>query len=355
MSPQVENTNIVAFQELTAPGQLQRALPSPPAVQQLVLRTRHELRDVIAGVDTRRLVVVVGPCSIHDPVAAIDYANRLARLRRELADDLIILMRTYFEKPRTTVGWKGLINDPHLDGTRNIELGLRTAREVLLAINNVGVPCATEALDPITPQYISDLISWASIGARTTESQTHREMASGLSMPVGFKNGTDGSLDAAINALITAGQGHSFLGINAEGHASVVKTAGNPSRHIVLRGGHRPNYYREDVERAAQLVGKADPGLRRCVMIDSSHGNSSKDHRRQGVVCRDVVGQFVEGNGAILGLLIESNLEEGRQDWIQGANLRYGTSITDACIAWPETESVLRNVAERVRHRQQAA
>jgi len=232
---------------------------------------------------------------------------------------------------------------------------LKTAREVLLAVNREGVPCATEALDPITPQYLSDLISWASIGARTTESQTHREMASGLSMPIGFKNGTDGSLEAAINALISAGHGHSFLGINADGHAAVVKTTGNPNRHVVLRGGARPNYYREDVEQAVQQVAKADPSLKRPVMVDTSHGNSSKDYRRQGTVCRDVVDQFVGGQSGILGLLIESNIEEGRQDWMQGANLRYGTSITDACIGWPETENLLTMVAERVRNRQAAA
>jgi 3-deoxy-7-phosphoheptulonate synthase len=276
-------------------------------------------------------------------------------LRRELAEELVIVMRTYFEKPRTTVGWKGLINDPHLDGTRDIVLGLRRAREVLLAVSREGVPCATEALDPITPQYLSDLISWASIGARTTESQTHREMASGLSMPVGFKNGTDGSLDAAINALISAGHGHSFLGINADGHASVVKTSGNPNRHVVLRGGARPNYYREDVEAAVQQVARAAPELKRAVMVDTSHGNSSKDYRRQGTVCRDVVDQFVGGQSGLLGLLVESNLEEGRQDWIQGANLRYGTSITDACIGWTETEKLLTHVAEQVRSRPAAA
>ena len=355
MSPRTENSNVVGFQELTPPVRVKAALASTPEVEALVLETRREICDILTGADDRRLVVVVGPCSVHDPAAALDYAKRLAELRRRLSDQLVILMRTYFEKPRTTVGWKGLINDPHLDGTRDIELGLKTAREVLLAVNREGVPCATEALDPITPQYLSDLISWASIGARTTESQTHREMASGLSMPIGFKNGTDGSLEAAINALISAGHGHSFLGINADGHAAVVKTTGNPNRHVVLRGGARPNYYREDVEQAVQQVAKADPSLKRPVMVDTSHGNSSKDYRRQGTVCRDVVDQFVGGQSGILGLLIESNIEEGRQDWMQGANLRYGTSITDACIGWPETENLLTMVAERVRNRQAAA
>lgn len=355
MSPRTENSNVVGFQELTPPAQVQASLPLTAEVEELVLTARREIRDVLTGVDRRRLVVVVGPCSIHDPAAALDYAERLAVLRRRLADDLVVLMRTYFEKPRTTVGWKGLINDPHLDGTRDIELGVRTAREVLLAVNRAGVPCATEALDPITPQYLSDLITWASIGARTTESQTHREMASGLSMPIGFKNGTDGSLEPAINALISAGQSHSFLGINAEGHASVVKTAGNPARHVVLRGGSRPNYYREDVEQAVKLVAKADPTLKRAVMVDSSHGNSSKDHRRQAIVCRDVVEQFTSGQEGILGLLVESNLEEGRQNWIEGAILRYGVSITDACIGWGETEELLTAVARSVSARPVAA
>jgi len=355
MSPRTENRNIVGFQELTPPAQVKAALRPTPEVESLVLNTRCHIRDVLTGLDDRRLVVIVGPCSVHDPDAALDYARRLGRLRRELADELVIVMRTYFEKPRTTVGWKGLINDPRLDGTHDIELGIRTAREVLLAVGSEGVPCATEALDPITPQYLSDLISWASIGARTTESQTHREMASGLSMPVGFKNGTDGSLDSAINALISAGHEHSFLGIDADGRASVVKTTGNPDRHVVLRGGLRPNYYREDVESAVQQVGKADGRLRRPVMVDTSHGNSGKDHQRQGIVYRDVIDQFVGGQSAIMGLLVESNIEAGRQDWIQGANLRYGISITDACIGWQETEGLLRYAAEKVRSRRVAA
>ncbi len=355
MSPRTENNNVVGFQELTPPGQVQAALAPSTDTEQLVVETRQQIRDIVMGDDQRRLVVIVGPCSIHDPEAALDYASRLGKVRLALSEQLVIVMRTYFEKPRTTVGWKGLINDPHLDGTRDIELGVRTAREVLLAVNREGVPCATEALDPITPQYVSDLISWASIGARTTESQTHREMASGLSMPIGFKNGTDGSLAPAINALISAGQGHSFLGINADGHAAVVKTTGNPDRHVVLRGGARPNYYREDVDQAVLQVVKADERLRRSVMVDTSHGNSSKDYRRQGTVCRDVIDQFAGGQTGIMGLLIESNIEEGRQDWMQGANLRYGTSITDACIGWGETEELLGQIAERVRNREVAA
>lgn len=355
MPLRLENANVLAFQELSAPAELKRALALTPQITELVVRTRAEIRDLLRGTDARRLLVVVGPCSIHDAETALDYAQRLASLRERHSDSLLILMRTYFEKPRTTVGWKGLINDPNLDGTCDIALGLQRAREILLEINRLGVPCASEALDPVTPQYVSDLMSWASIGARTTESQTHREMASGFSMPIGFKNGTDGCLDGAVNALITAGRPHSFLGINAAGHASVVKTAGNPDRHVVLRGGARPNYYREDVETAAARVRAAAPELQRAVMVDSSHGNSSKDYRRQGIVCRDVVEQFAAGQQALLGLLVESNLHEGRQDWLPGATLHRGVSITDACIGWDETASLLDHLAARVRDSRQAA
>jgi 3-deoxy-7-phosphoheptulonate synthase len=355
MSPRVENANVVAFQDLPSPAELKRSLARTDRIEELILDTRAQLRAILTGQDRARLVVVVGPCSIHDPSLALEYAGRLASLREELADSLLLLMRTYFEKPRTTVGWKGLINDPHLDGTCDIALGLRTARELLLEVNRLGVPCASEALDPVTPQYISDLLAWASIGARTSESQTHREMASGLSMPVGFKNGTDGSLDTAVNALISAGQPHSFLGIDADGRASVVKTSGNPDRHVVLRGGARPNYYREDVEAAIRRVREVAPELTRPVMVDSSHGNSSKDYRRQGIVCRDVVEQFAGGQDGILGLLVESNLEEGRQNWMPGCALRRGVSITDGCIGWEETAVLLRHLADRVRATRRAA
>ncbi len=351
----VENVNVLAFQELTTPRALKQSLASTDRIEQLVVQTRDEIRAVLHGQDRRRLLVVVGPCSIHDPAIAVEYAQRLAPLRARHADSLLILMRTYFEKPRTTVGWKGLINDPNRDGTCDIALGLRNAREILLEVNRLGVPCASEALDPFTPQYVSDLFSWASIGARTTESQPHREMASGLSVPVGFKNGTDGSLDAAVNALITAGQPHSFLGIDADGRASVVKTSGNPDCHVVLRGGARPNYYREDVELAARRAHEAVPGLVRPVMVDSSHGNSNKDFRRQGIVCRDVVEQFVGGQDAILGLLVESNLVEGSQRWTPGCALEHGVSITDACIGWDETVALLEHLATRVRTVRHAA
>lgn len=355
MTCPVENTHVLAFQELPTPRALQEALPRTDRIEQLVVGTRDELRDVLHGRDRHRLVVVVGPCSIHDRAIAIEYARRLAPLRERYGKSLLILMRTYFEKPRTNVGWKGLINDPKRDGTCDLALGLHTAREILLEITRLGVPCASEALDPFTPQYVGDLLAWASIGARTTESQTHREMASGLSMPVGFKNGTDGCLDAAVNAVIAAGQPHSFLGIDADGRASVVKTSGNPDCHVVLRGGARPNYYREDVEMAARRAREAAPALARPVMVDSSHGNSSKDHRRQGIVCRDVVEQFVSGDDAILGLLVESNLVEGSQRWAPGSPLQYGVSITDACIGWEETAALLDHLAARVRTVRRAA
>jgi 3-deoxy-7-phosphoheptulonate synthase len=272
-----------------------------------------------------------------------------------ISDAAVVLMRAYFEKPRTTVGWKGLVNDPALDGSCDVLGGLRRARETLLQINRLGMPCASEALDPITPQFLSDLLSWASIGARTTESQTHREMASGLSMPIGFKNGTDGALEPAVNALISAGAAHSFLGVNGEGHAAVVKTTGNPIRHVILRGGSRPNYHQEDVEEASRKVREADPTLQRPVMVDTSHGNSNKDYTRQARVCRDVVRQFNDGQDCLMGLLVESNLVAGKQKWQKGAPLKYGQSITDACIGWEETEELLEHVASRVREAQRAA
>ncbi len=265
-------------------------------------------------------------------------------------DRLIVVMRTYFEKPRTTVGWKGLINDPHLDGSCEIAEGLQIARRILLEINELGLPCGGEVLDPITPQYISDLLSWASIGARTIESQTHREMASGLSMPIGFKNSTDGSLRVALDAMISARHPHTFLGISAAGETSMIKTAGNPDRHVVLRGGGKgPNYSPADVARATELV--ADEGVARPVMIDCSHGNSSKDYTRQPIVCREVLAQLDANRGAVMGLLLESNLQPGRQDWKAGTTLRYGVSITDACIGWEDTETLLGEIAAAARTR----
>jgi 3-deoxy-7-phosphoheptulonate synthase len=293
-------------------------------------------------------VVVVGPCSIHDPEAALDYARRLLEVAKATRDRLIVVMRTYFEKPRTTIGWKGLINDPHLDGSCDIATGLQLARTILLEINELGLPCGGEVLDPITPQYISDLLSWASIGARTIESQTHREMASGLSMPIGFKNSTDGGLQVALHAMISARHPHTFLGISADGATAMIKTGGNPDRHVVLRGGGSgPNYSPADVARAVEMV--AGEGLARPVMIDCSHGNSNKDYTRQPAVCREVLSQLGATEGAIMGLLVESNLQPGRQDWVAGTDLRYGVSITDACIGWEETEKLLGEIAAAAR------
>lgn len=342
----VENTNLTGFLPLVAPRRVKSELVASPAVLEQVLATRAALRDVIFGRDLLRRVVIVGPCSIHDPDAAIEYATRLAKVRAQTRERLIVIMRTYFEKPRTTVGWKGLINDPHLDGTCDIGTGLYRARRTLLAINELGVPCGSELLDPITPQYVADLLSWASIGARTTESQTHREMASGVSMPVGFKNGTDGSLEACVNALISAGASHHFLGINSDGATCVVQTRGNPDRHVVLRGGAEPNYFPDDVRAAAERVSAAAPAIVRSIMVDSSHGNSMKDYRRQPEVCRAVLEQMKQGQIALMGFLIESNLEEGRQDWKRGAPLARGVSITDGCLGWSATEELLFEIAE---------
>jgi 3-deoxy-7-phosphoheptulonate synthase len=350
MAEKLENRNLVAVTPLTPPRAVKAKLPHTEAATGLVLATRRAIRDVIHGIDTTRLVVVVGPCSIHDPAAALEYAEHLQRVAAASAGELIIVMRTYFEKPRTTVGWKGLINDPRLDGSCDVPAGLELARDTLLRINSLGVPCGVEMLDPITPQYIADLVSWAAIGARTTESQTHREMASGLSMPVGFKNGTDGSLDAALNAMISARHSHTFLGINPEGMTSMIKTNGNPDRHIVLRGGAgSPNYDAPHIARAAGLV--ADQGIRRPIMVDCSHDNSGKDHTRQPAVFSDVLRQFRDGQAAIMGLLLESNLRPGRQTWKEGVALEYGVSITDACIGWDETEHLLHEAAETVRDR----
>jgi 3-deoxy-7-phosphoheptulonate synthase len=345
MSEKLDNRNVTEVTPLVSPRSIKAKLPLTPAAAELVLNTRHAIRDIIHGRDNQRLVVIIGPCSIHDTDAGFDYAKRLKKVADDTQERLVIVMRTYFEKPRTTVGWKGLINDPHLDGSCDIATGLEMARALLLRINNMGLPCASEMLDPVTPQYIDDLVSWAAIGARTTESQTHREMASGLSMPVGFKNGTDGGLQVALNAMISARHPHSFLGINVEGITSVVKTAGNPDRHVVLRGGGgKTNFGPADIANAAKLV--AEEGIVRPIMVDCSHGNANKDHTRQGAVCRSVCSQLRDGQKAIMGVMIESNLMPGNQAWKEGAKLEYGRSITDACIGWDETESLLYEIAQ---------
>lgn len=348
MIEKIEDRNVEGIVPLISPRAVKAAQPLTPRATELVSDTRRAIRDVLHGRDRDRLVVVVGPCSIHDPDAALDYAHRLLKVAEATRDRLIVVMRTYFEKPRTTIGWKGLINDPHLDGSCDIATGLQLARKLLLEINELGLPCGGEVLDPITPQYISDLLSWASIGARTIESQTHREMASGLSMPIGFKNSTDGGLQVALHAMISARHPHTFLGISADGATAMIKTGGNPDRHVVLRGGGGgPNYSAADVARAAEIV--AGEGLARPVMIDCSHGNSSKDYTRQPTVCREVLSQLEASHGAVMGLLVESNLNPGRQDWVAGTELRYGVSITDACIGWDETETLLGEIAAAAR------
>ncbi|HVM98278.1 MAG TPA: 3-deoxy-7-phosphoheptulonate synthase [Candidatus Acidoferrales bacterium] len=343
----LENRNVGAYTPLAPPHAVKDELPVTDAAAEVVAQTRRVIRDIIHGRDRDRLLVVVGPCSIHDADAAYEYAARLKRIADATRDQLVLVMRTYFEKPRTTVGWKGLINDPRLDGSCDIAAGLALARRILLKINTFGVPCACEMLDPITPQYIADLVSWAAIGARTTESQTHREMASGLSMPVGFKNGTDGGLEVALNAMISARHEHSFLGINNEGITAVVKTRGNPDRHVVLRGGGgQTNFSAADIRQAAALV--RDEAIARPIMVDCSHGNSAKDYTRQGQVFRDVVREFSAGDDSIMGLLMESNLKPGKQTWIADAPLAYGVSITDACIGWEETQDLLLEAATQL-------
>ena len=343
----IEDRNLTGLRPLMPPRVLKEQLPISERATATVRAGRQGIRDLLHGRDNRRLLVIVGPCSIHDPEAALDYAGRLQQAAAPLADQLHVIMRTYFEKPRTTVGWKGLINDPHLDGSCDVLVGLETARRLLLEINELGLPCASELLDPFTPQYVADLLAWASIGARTTESQTHRELASGLSMPVGFKNGTDGDLAVAHHAMISARHAHSFLGITADGEPAVVNSNGNPDRHIVLRGGAAgPNHGAESVAEAASRV--AEEGLARPVMVDCSHGNSRKDPAQQPVVCRDVLEQIRRGAPEILGVMLESNLEPGNQGWSPGQPLRRGVSITDACLGWDDTATLLGEMAAAV-------
>jgi 3-deoxy-7-phosphoheptulonate synthase len=341
----VANLNVERFQSLVAPRQLKEELPIGETSQATVLRGREEVKAILNGSD-RRFLALVGPCSIHDTGAALEYAGRLTRLRVELADRIAIVMRTYFEKPRTVVGWKGLVNDPALDDSFDMEQGLRLARRLLLDITELGLPAGTEMLDPITPQYVDDLVSWAALGARTIESQTHRQMASGLSMPVGYKNNTDGNLRPAVEAFLAALEPHRFLGIDEEGRTSIVITRGNPAGHIILRGGHdRTNFDPAGVEEAAAELARV--GLPARLMVDCSHANSGKQHERQQVAWSSVIEQRASGNRALMGAMLESNLFEGRQDLVKGTPLRYGVSITDACIGWEETERLLRDAWRR--------
>ena len=332
-----ENLNIVDVFPLTSPKKLKEKLPVSENAADTVIQARNTIKRVLAG-EERRLLMIVGPCSIHDPEAARDYALRLKKLAVEVSETILIVMRVYFEKPRTTVGWKGLINDPDLDGSHKINKGIELARKILLETNNLGLPCATETLDPITPQYLADLISWSAIGARTTESQTHREMASGLSMPVGFKNGTDGGLNVALNAMNSALQQHHFLGINPEGISSVIQTSGNPHVHLVLRGGNNgPNYDAVSVHIAADAL--ASGGLPKAIMIDCNHANSGKDPSRQELVLRNTIMQIKDGDQSIIGTMIESNINGGNQ--LIKPKMRYGVSVTDACLDWENTHRII--------------
>jgi 3-deoxy-7-phosphoheptulonate synthase len=325
--------------------ELKNELPTTDGAYKTVAEGRAAVHAILDGQDPRMLVVV-GPCSVHNPDLACEYASRLVALREEVKDSLQIVMRTYFEKPRTTLGWKGLINDPHLDGTYDLTTGLQTARKLLLDLAEMGMPTATEMLDPIVPQYIADLVTWASIGARTTESQTHREMASGLSMPVGFKNSTDGNLQVAINAMLSARGGHHFLGINQEGRSCVVQTRGNGGGHLILRGGGgKPNYDRPHVVEAEQQLQAA--GLEPRIMVDCSHANCNKEFAKQGEVMKNVVEQRVNHDSALVGLMLESNLEEGNQKLTDPKDLRHGVSITDPCLGWEATEALIRHAADK--------
>lgn len=338
-----DNIHIKSFKPLSSPKLVREDLPQPPAVEQLVLETRNAVQKILVHQDPRCLAVI-GPCSVHDSQAALEYAAKLKALQAEVTDHVLLIMRAYFEKPRTTLGWKGMIYDPHMDGSYDIEEGLRRARRVLLGITELGVPTATEFLDPIVPQYTADLVSWAAIGARTTESQIHRQMVSGLSMPIGFKNATDGNLQSAIDAIKAASSGHSFMGIDRNGQVVIAETRGNRYGHVVMRGGKEgPNYGEEYVAFTEALLRRAqiDNGL----LIDCSHDNSNKDYRLQGKVCRDVVRQRNQGNSRIVGVMMESFLQEGKQAFDRPENLQYGVSVTDSCLGWDETETLVRELA----------
>lgn len=346
LKDKLNNIRIENEQPLITPDEIKTLFPLNETLENQIAHSRQQIINILERKDPR-LLIVCGPCSIHDPDAAIEYAHKLKQLSDELNQELFIVMRVYFEKPRTTVGWKGLINDPHMDSSFDIESGLKKARKLLLDITKIGLPIATEALDPNTPQYIGDLISWSAIGARTTESQTHREMASGLSMPVGFKNGTDGSLGVAINAMKSASMSHRFVGINQKGQVSVLQTQGNPHGHVILRGGKAPNYDADNVNLCEIEMQKS--GLTPTLMIDCSHGNSNKDYRRQPLVVDSLIEQIKQGNKSIIGVMIESNLNEGNQSSeLPRAQMKYGVSVTDACINWTTTEEVLRKMSHEL-------
>jgi 3-deoxy-7-phosphoheptulonate synthase len=344
----VDDVRIREIKELAPPAHLVREFPCSEKTEELTYHTREAIHRILHGSDDR-MVVVVGPCSIHDPKAGLEYARRLLDMKKEFEQDLVVVMRVYFEKPRTTVGWKGLVNDPDLDGTYQINKGLRLARQLLMQINEAGMPAGLEFLDMITPQYYADLASWGAIGARTTESQVHRELASGLSCPVGFKNGTDGNVRIAVDALKAARAPHHFLSVTKAGHSAIVSTNGNEDCHIILRGGKHPNYDAASVDAAAKEL--AGAGLEQRLMIDCSHSNSQKMYQRQIDVAREVARQVATGDDRIFGIMVESNLKAGRQDLLPGKPLVYGQSITDACIGWEDSVPVLRNLADAVRRR----
>jgi 3-deoxy-7-phosphoheptulonate synthase len=348
----IDDTRIRAVRPLITPALLQEWLPADDAVSELVERSRREISRVLQGRD-ERLLVIVGPCSIHDHDQAMEYARQLLRAASELSGELLVVMRVYFEKPRTTVGWKGYINDPHMNGSFAINEGLEMARRLLLDVLALGMPVGTEFLDLLSPQFISDLVSWGAIGARTTESPSHRQLASGLSCPVGFKNGTDGGIKVAADAILAAGAVHAFMGITKMGQCAIFETRGNNDCHVILRGGKQPNYRETDVNATCALLKAA--GLREQVMIDVSHANSSKQHRRQIEVADDVARQIAAGDRRVIGVMVESHLHEGRQDIVEGQPLRPGVSVTDACIGMDQTVPLLQRLAESVRKRRRAA
>ena len=343
----LNNVNISSEKLLVMPKALKSALPLSEQNQKFIEDSRKTIADIVHKRDHRTLIIS-GPCSIHDTVAAKEYALKLKQLQQQCGDSVFIVMRVYFEKPRTTVGWKGLINDPHLDGSFDIETGLFLARELMIWLTEQEIPIATEALDPISPQYLSDLISWSAIGARTTESQTHREMASGLSMPVGFKNGTNGDIGIAVNAIGAAESGHNFIGINEQGQVAIIETKGNPDAHLILRGGKQPNYQAEHVLAAEQAIEKA--GYNASIIVDCSHANSYKDYSRQGEVAKDVLHQLEQGNRSIVGIMLESHLNEGNQKLKSDlSQMEYGVSVTDGCINWTDTEQLVLEYAARLK------
>jgi len=350
MDSQIHNTNIASEAVITSPNDLSKKLPITQKGKRNIMAGREVVSNILSGKDSR-LMVIVGPCSIHNLEAAKEYAHKLKTLSEELKESLYIVMRVYFEKPRTTIGWKGLISDPDMDNSLDVDKGLYQSRQYLTWLAELGMPAATEALNPITPQYLADLISWCAIGARTTESQTHREMSSGLSMTVGFKNGTDGNLKMAVNAIKACSSPQSFLGINDEGQISTFKAKGNKSSHIILRGGIKPNYHSEDIKRCEKLLRQND--LPERIMVDCSHDNSNQDYRLQGNVVEEIGTQIIAGNKSIFGIMLESNLFSGNQKILDNQNeMKYGVSVTDGCIDWEETQTVLRNLAETLSNTQ---